>query len=228
LSFSQPCDLSLKINKSTPYHCQKMNDRCEGFYQAPVSSVTRIDLIGATKGKFFYNMDSTEVVRISSPLTGGKTIRVRAQAIPVKTYYRMDAVIHPGETVQWHMKDVLLPNNLTPDKIRILGWYESNDQKVYVPVKTEAKKSSVQNNDIIYITFRPTVKIKNIQYLVYDYQTKESTDWKQPTFNTCRAGMPFNVMLNQNKGLYRITVSGLIAGSEDEWIEQQIDINTGE
>jgi hypothetical protein len=225
--FSQDCDSILIADENIPYRYQKINNRCEGFYRKPVASKTRIDIIGITKGKFIYDMDEAEVINILSPLVTNREVSVRAQAVPTKTYYRMDAVISPGDTVKWHVKDVLLPNRLASNMIRILGWYGSGDNKIYVPLRTKAELSTIIDDTDVYVTFRPTVKVENIQYSFYDYQTQESTDWMTYYVSSCQQGKPINLRLPLEMGKYSLVVSARIAGTEDEWIEKQIIINAG-
>ena len=227
LLFSQGCDSTLKTDENNLFKYQKIKNRCEGFYRSQVVSASRIDVIGVTKGKFSYDLDSAEVIKISSPLVMSKNVTVRAQAIPIKTYYRMDAIITDGGTISWHIEDVLLPNRLTSNKIRILGWYESDGNKVYVPIRTQAKVNSIINDNSIYLTFRPTIKVINIQYSLYNYQAKESTGWQNPILSSCRSGMPINIRLVLDRGLYHLVISAQVEDSEDEWIEKQININSG-
>ncbi|MBD3287524.1 hypothetical protein GF337_01860 [candidate division KSB1 bacterium] len=225
--FSQSCDSTLIPVEDSEYRYQKIENRCEGFYRSPVAA-PMINVIGIIQGKLSYSLEQQEIIEIAAPNVDCKNISVRAQAVPLKIYYRMDAFITGNETLKWPVRDILLPNNLTAGKISLMGWYFKDQEKVFVPLHTRSTLDSTVNDNIIRVTFRSTVTVENIQYATYSYQTKTTSDWKDHYIYTCLAGMPINILLAPGNGLHRLTVSAKISGSGDEWLEKQITIDAGD
>jgi hypothetical protein len=225
--FAQSCDSTLIPVEDSEYRYQKIENRCEGFYRSPVAA-PMINVIGIVQGKLNYSLKQQEIIEIAAPHVVDKNILVRAQAIPLKIYYRMDAFITRDGKLNWPVKDILLPNNLTPGKISLMGWYFKDQEKIFVPLQTRSRLDSTVNDNIIRVTFRSSVTVENIQYATYSYQTKTTGDWKDHYIYTCRAGMPINIMLAPGDGLHRLTVSAKISGSDDEWLEKQITIDAGD
>lgn len=225
--FSQSCDSTLIPVENSEHRYQKLAGRCEGFYRSPVAA-PMINMIGIVRGKLSYSLNQSEIVEITSACGDDNSIAIRAQAIPLKIYYRMDARITGDEKLEWPVKDILLPNNLTPDKISLMGWYYKDQEEIYVPLQTRARIDSTINDSIIRVTFQATVTVENLQHSYYSYQTQTATDWKNHYIYTFHAGMPINIMLALGNGLYRLTLSAKISGSEDEWLEKQIVIDTGD
>ena len=225
LVFSQNCDSTLIVNENSPYRYRSFKNRCEGFYAVPVSRSEQIELIGLTRGKFYFLSDSNEVITLSSPRNKNAPMQVRAQTVALKSYYRMDTKLLPGDSILWPVKDVLFHNWLTPEKLRVTAWNEVNGKRNYLPIETRSKLKKTLPTRDVYLTFRPSVNVENIQYAVYNYQNKQTTDWIQHKNQQCRSGMPVNLVLKLDSGIYRISIAALVAGSNDEWIECKVDIN---
>ena len=77
-------------------------------------------------------------IRVIAPAVGelvSEPVRVRAVALPLKTYYRMDAVLPEEGPLIWPLKDVLAPAGLVAEQIGVFGWSGSEIDKVFVPVR---------------------------------------------------------------------------------------------
>ncbi|GAF93933.1 unnamed protein product, partial [marine sediment metagenome] len=154
-----------------------------------------------------------------------KTVYIKAQAIPLKTYYRMDAKLPLNSTLKWPINDVILPNNLSSKTIGLLGWYISDGKQIYVPLKTKAGINSSKNDDVIRIIFRSTVDLEHIQYAWLSYETQDSTDWQQNLINTSRAGMPIVVNLkHEAKGKQLLIIAGKVMNEKNKWVKKNIDV----
>jgi len=121
IAYSQPsCDPDLlPADRGIAYGPR--GNRCEGFYRSRVAAPT-IDVVSVIKGSFKFEWNSDEVIELISPVIRKKTINVQAVGIPVRTYYRMDAQIGPGQTLKWPVRDVIYPQRVYPDKIGVFGW----------------------------------------------------------------------------------------------------------
>ena len=54
--------------------------------------------------------------------------------------YRMDAILDPGPVLTWPVNDVLLPENISANRIGVFGWKETGQTKTYVPVRVSASR----------------------------------------------------------------------------------------
>jgi len=120
---------------------QKRGDRCEGLYVANVGAHS-LAATSFSLGKIHYELSSSARLEVSAP---GQTqpVNVRAVAIPPKTYYRMDAVLHAGESMVWPVRDVLLRESLTDTRIGIFAWKGPEDNKTLVPVRVVSQGTAV-------------------------------------------------------------------------------------
>jgi hypothetical protein len=100
---------------------------------------------------------------------GGQQVVVVARALPLRVYYRMDAALPSGGSMQWPVGDVVLPAGLDPEKIGLIGSVQSADGNVYVPLrlsgsKTDASPGAPQP----IITFRAPVDLDSFQWRLYE------------------------------------------------------------
>ena len=95
--------------------------------------------------------------------TRNPPLNVRAVAIPVKTYYRLDATLSAGSAFEWPAGDVLAPENLTANRIGVYGWTGGAGGKTFVPVRVRAAGSPATASSAPLLTVRPSfeaVKVK--------------------------------------------------------------------
>jgi hypothetical protein len=119
---------------------QNRGNRCEGLYVSKVGSRS-LAAMSFTLGRVRFELAPAGAIEVTAP---GQTqpVNVRALAIPVKTYYRMDATLTPGATLQWSMKDVLAPEGLTDTRIGVFGWRGAEDDRTLVPVRVTSPGAS--------------------------------------------------------------------------------------
>jgi hypothetical protein len=119
---------------------QSRGNRCEGLYVSKVGSRS-LAAMSFTLGRVRFDLAPAGAIEVSAP---GQTqpVNVRALAIPVKTYYRMDAPLAPGETLRWSMKDVLAPEGLTESRVGVFGWRGAEDDRTLVPVHVTSSGAS--------------------------------------------------------------------------------------
>lgn len=147
-------------------------NRCEGFYESKISSGS-LKIVSVTIGAFRFKNDSKEELYLS-PILKDRMVRIRALAIPLNTYYRMDAEIEPKSSLRWPVGDVLYHSKLTDKQIGVYGFIFDNDQIQYVPLKvssTFSYKHDRKDRDI-YICLRPYEDVKNVQWCI----SKKSKD----------------------------------------------------
>ncbi|MGD9247243.1 MAG: hypothetical protein PVI60_04750, partial [Desulfobacteraceae bacterium] len=142
---ADPCDYAIMqtTDKKDELAYRRFSNRCEGFYGAKVANLA-FKVVGLTIGSITYSMDASEIIKISVPNHRQRTIRIRGEAIPSKTYYRMDAILIGDQKLEWPVKDILLkrPEELASGKVAVIGWIGKGGKKVFVPLLVESSTIS--------------------------------------------------------------------------------------
>lgn len=223
-SAQSSCDSTLSTNKDNVFRYEPRGNRCEGLYRVKVAASPAIEIVGLLQGYFDYELDSTEIVDLRCPFAENRTVYVRASALPLKTYYRMDAAIRPGGKVSWPMREVLLPNGIHSDMISIYGWYSEIGKIIYTPVRAVAREYGSENDLRYRIVLRASVDIHQVVY-------RWKSDLKDTVFSGSyvrpfKAGTPIVITLSdKTKGWVTVVVQGLIDFSKDEWIDNSFVID---
>lgn len=129
---------------------QDRGNRCEGLYVSKVGSRS-LAAMSFTLGRVRFDLAPSAAIEVTAP---GQTqpVNVRALAIPLKTYYRMDAPLAPGATLRWPLKDVLVPEGLTDNRVGVFGWRGAEDNRTLVPLRvTSAGASSASQAPLLII-----------------------------------------------------------------------------
>jgi hypothetical protein len=229
------CDPNLKPSGNEEVKYTDRGNRCEGFYQSKYT-VASLDIIGFAKGKLNYALDDEETVRItlpSKPANKLDTINVRAQAYPLKTYYRLDATISLAGELVWPIKDVLKPKGILSKNIGIFGWYKrKSGTMVYVPLRAEPKKSRVRNDDRLRLFFRSNIDISDVNYMWISCNGVRKQKKYTHINKVYYAGTRILIPLSENiSGICYLYVTALIKGRDpaidDNWIARGIYVNVG-
>jgi hypothetical protein len=148
------CDALVPAQGQVEYRWRQ--NRCEGFYRSNVSSGD-LELVSLLFGRLSTDTSSRnsqlEIVApvIQRSLTG--PIKVRAVAIPPRTYYRMDATLNSGTRLSWPIADVLGPAQLSMERIGVFGWVEASPERIFVPLRVV--QSGVQSGQGIRASGEP-------------------------------------------------------------------------
>src|ERR1044071_2664057 len=84
---------------------QKRANRCEGIYVSNVGSRS-LAAMSFTLGAIHFDLKSAAPLEVTAP-GQAEPVNVRATAIPLKTYYRMDSVLPAHSVFSWPVTDVL-------------------------------------------------------------------------------------------------------------------------
>jgi hypothetical protein len=112
-------------------------NRCEGFYRSNVSSGD-LELVSLLVGRLAGETTRNSQLEILTPAVQGSLsgpIKIRAIAIPPRTYYRMDATVPSGARLSWPLGDVLEPGKLSMDRLGVFGWVDASPERVFVPLR---------------------------------------------------------------------------------------------
>jgi len=162
-AYAQGCDAQLKPVDNQTIQYRARGNRCEGFYSSTVSA-PYLDVVGLIDGKFRFESNDKETIEISAPLIKNQPVAIRAVGIPLKTYYRMDAHLDPGQTLTWSVKEVLVPNKLASSKIGVFGWIEQTRPQLYVPVTATSTLKPIAPDGKIRLYLRASVDVINVQW----------------------------------------------------------------
>jgi len=157
------CDSVRPLPSSSSAYKNRGN-RCEGLYVADVSSKS-IDIISFTSGSISYDLNSKLPLKVAV-LSKSSPVNVRAVAVTPKTYYRMDTFVLAGATLIWPVTDVLLPENLTDNRIGIFGWVGTESAKIFVPVRVVSGSSApaVPSSDHVVLLAQTSFDADSIKW----------------------------------------------------------------
>jgi hypothetical protein len=205
---------------------QSRGNRCEGLYVSNVGSRS-LAAMSFTLGRLRYDLASPAPIEVTAP---GQTqpVNVRAVAIPLKTYYRMDATLAPHATLLWPLKDVLAPEGLTDNRIGIFGWRLTDEKETLVPLRVAAKGTATASQApllIIQASF-DAQKVKWRWGASRQGQCSELGAWQDAIQQPVSAGWPIAIDLSKVPVGPHCLEAVAQSGSSTEWspLKLRIDI----
>ncbi len=219
---AQDCAPELQPVDNWKIKYKMRGSRCEGFYRSNVSSRS-LEIVGLTIGKFRFKLDKREVIEVSSPVVKNRPVFVRAVGIPIKSYYRMDAKIDPGEFLNWPIRDVIEPQKLSFRKIGVYGWFEDKEERIYAPVRTSAKFVKEDLDNIIRMYLRASVDVESVKWRWVDgLNDLPSTliKWNNAPRSSYRIGKPILIQLPRGKTGNLFVETAARESESGEWLKQ--------
>lgn len=213
------CDNTLRPSDNPAITYQIRGNRCEGVYVAKVGAPS-LDLVGFTVGEFSYKLDKSEIIKIENRFSSN--IFIRASAIPLNTYYRMDASIDKNKIFNWEIKDVLYPLNIPSNALGVYGWSGTEQEKLFWPVKPVSSVTS-QTDNKLYLIIRTSSKLMEVRYRYAEkggyFSTYESVKGQG------KGGQGIVIVLPETlKGDYTIEVAAMLE-SKAEWVKNQYQLS---
>lgn len=217
-SFGQ-CDNTLHPSDNAQVAYKSRGDRCEGEYSARVGAPS-LEIVSLTIGTFAYKLEQTESIQIKNPT--GTDINIRSSAIPIRTYYRMDAFLANGQTLKWDIKDVIYNLKIPSNSLGVYGWAGPDNDKTYVPVKPISSIYDKTNTNIFLIV-RPSAKVLSAKYR---YATVAQNLHQYKDVNrSFETGQPIVITLPSDlQGSYLIEITAQLE-SGSGWIKRQYKIS---
>jgi hypothetical protein len=221
---NSPCDRLRPLPDSDAQYKERGN-RCEGLYVADVG-VPSLELVSFQLGGIAYQLYGGEHLRVTAP--GQKqSVHVRAVAVPARTYYRMDATIEAGATLDWPVSDVLLPQNLGPERIGVFAWKGSENAMIFVPVRIQGGGAAAANQKAVAIlTMRPSFDVARIMWrsaVVAGERCSTFGDWQNLATSQVLAQQPVRLKLGSLTGQHCVEVAAQ-AGSSNDWSTVQVRV----
>ena len=204
---------------------KKRGERCEGFYQSPVSAGS-LNLVGLMLGSLDYSLGQNTPLHIFSPQVRKQEIHIQAVGIPMKTYYRLDGWLQPGKSFQWPL-DIVNKMRLRAQNIGMYGQLVANP-KVYVPLSL--KEGNGTTGELI-ITLRSSVDIGTVQWrkgVMNENQcaTMAASEWqpvKPVRGDRFYSGQPIAISMQGQSTNFCIEFAAQRAGS-GTWLKQLVKI----
>jgi hypothetical protein len=223
----RPCPKVQAVGGTAGYQPRSGDPRCEGFYQSPVAGAS-LELLSLTAGPVDYRLHERGVLLIAAPdVSRLKTdrIQVQARALPLGTYYRMDATVRSAQSLNWPMAAVLAPHQLAPDMIGVVAWIEQNAGRIYVPVRVSDSSGSAPQGMRIIAIMRATVDLDDFRWRsLQDGDSGRPPEWKktQRSGQVLRAGQP--IQLEVDAGRDRTIEVQAKAINSDRWFPLRLRV----
>jgi hypothetical protein len=172
VAFAQPCPADLRpVADDFGYRHRPTPDRCEGLYSAPVAG-EGLEVLSFLEVRSPFDRQTDRILLVTAPDVhglGAERVAVVARALPLRVYYRMDAVLPSAGSIQWPVGEVVLPSGLDPAKIGLIGTVQSRDGNIYVPLQLSSPGKGVTQGAVQPVmTFRTPVDLESFQWRVYE------------------------------------------------------------
>jgi hypothetical protein len=157
-----------------PY--MRRGNRCEGFFEAQVTA-SSIALVGLTVGPLSFS-DATHKLTVRPVTPQAFPLSVVVSAIPIRTYYRLDATLPPHGSLSWPLDDVVHPARLRASGLGALAYADSGGTRAYVPLHFEETSSGPRQAapSTLRATLRTTVELVNLSWRI-DPENTSPTTW---------------------------------------------------
>jgi hypothetical protein len=171
--------------------------RCEGLYTSLVAA-SSLELVSLLKGKLHFNPQPDLRLEASAPNVSAMVrgpIRVRVVALPLKTYYRMDAVLPASHRMTW-AGEVLHELELYAHMIGAFGWVEVGTQKVFVPLQVGQQGASLPQA-AVEMMVRSPVAVETLKWRasVVGQRGATPSPWLDAVTSPVPAGQPVAIAL---------------------------------
>ena len=164
------------------YKIREGSIRCEGLYRSPVGS--SLEIVGFRYGNSSLSSERS-ILNVSAPPLKQLAINVlniRAEAIPLDTYYRLDAVITEDQPLTWPLNEVVIPAGISPDELGIFGWIQKDTGKVLVPVDVYPagliSPAKVGKKPLTVIV-RPAINVDKILWRTFPENSIQRPEWNE-------------------------------------------------
>jgi hypothetical protein len=205
------------------YQVRQRDSRCEGFYQSPVAG-GGLELFSLTVGSVNYKLEANNTIYVAAPNVGelkSDKLQVRARAIPLGTYYRMDTTIPSSGLMTWPMATVLAPAKLTADTIGIVAWVERDANEIFVPLSVSEQRQPASSGPSLVAILRSAADLDEFQWRSWPDGGAAPPGQLKKLPNkpaVLRAGGPIRLEIETSKGGRRVEIAAKVINS-DRWLK---------
>jgi hypothetical protein len=234
IALGQVCDQRLRAEAQggIGYSLREPDVRCEGLYESSVRA-PGLEVVSLLYERPRFDLEQHDRILVVAPDISGfvaDPVKVRAVALPLKTYYRMDAVMPERGPLIWPVKDVLGPAGFATEQIGVFGWVGDEVDKLFVPLWVlpadhvpvgDGEQSGVQ-------TASPELLVRlanDAETVLWRYQENEKTsEWAIVGGGTVSAGRTVRLLLPPGPaGQLQIDVVAKRPDSDD-WSTLRLDV----
>ena len=180
------------------YQRRTNGDRCEGFFKSNVAGEA-LTVAFLMSGRV---PASAELVVSGA---GPKLeINVRAIALPLGTYYRMDATVAPNKPLRWPLSEVVQAgHSLKNTDLGLYGWLETAGRKTYVPIRASAPGDPPAVDPTFRLGVRANVAVERVVYSISSDETCHfgNQAWKELATNV-RTGAVLTLLLPEDRPVF--------------------------
>ncbi|MCI5163861.1 MAG: hypothetical protein D3917_17975 [Candidatus Electrothrix sp. AX5] len=214
-----PClDLAAVDNPAIAY--TERGNRCEGFYQSPVAAES-FTLVSLLYGRLEFGENSNEELHVVVPQTIKQQVHIQAVGIPLKTYYRLDTWVQPGQKFIWPL-EIIGKMQLKPTNVGLFGKFVANSE-YYTPL---VLGDNIDLSVPLNLTLRSSVDVSTVHWRMSSMDDegqcgKPMNGWKQmePDWgDRFVSGKGINLSLTKQRENFCIEFATQTVGS-DNWLK---------
>jgi hypothetical protein len=156
------CDPQLKsgIDLVSAYKMRPNDSRCEGVYQQ-ITTTAALEIVGLVHHPLAFEIKHDKIITISAPEIH-EAVLIRAEGIPLRSYYRMDAVLAPGAVFHWPL-ELLAQIKLNATNVGIFGRLQGNPD-IYVPLRLQHPDALQEPEDTPQLILRATENLSSVNW----------------------------------------------------------------
>jgi hypothetical protein len=160
-----PCDASLVQPAINPYGYHLRGDRCEGIYVQQVSGAP-LAVVSWTRSFTDYDLASRQPLKVRWEMAPSTVpIRLRAQGLRRRQYYRMDAVESPGSNSFTWPTDIVSALGISRPDVGIVALTEAdiegNQKEIYLPLRVSQDNRFAPGGSYS-LTLLPGIEMKEV------------------------------------------------------------------
>lgn len=173
------CDAGLGGNQDSAIAYQLRGDRCEGIYKLEVNSTQlRLSSVVESFEPFDASKPEDLTVQWSAPADlEAADVRLRAESLRPRTFYRMDTVV-PGSQGAFSWKlDIVDRLGYSREDLGVLGWIrnpETDDddrRQIYLPLRIR-QGAATPRTGTYEVAFIPEVRLEEVYFAVTPVNAK--------------------------------------------------------
>jgi hypothetical protein len=158
------CDPDLVQPREDAWGYRLRDDRCEGTYAREVTGRT-LRVVSLTESFENYDPASTQPLLLEWAAPAGAGVRLRAQALRHRLYYRMDTV-RPATTTAYQWPPTLLGRfNLKSHELGVVAWmtqdFGEGLREVYLPLRI-SQQTATRRSERYRLLLVPGVELLEV------------------------------------------------------------------
>ncbi|HZO99840.1 MAG TPA: hypothetical protein VFD30_06085 [Terriglobia bacterium] len=222
-----PCDPHLLQPAGNPYGYRLRGDRCEGLYVQEVSGAPLV-IASWTASFSDFDLGSKRPLRIDwDGPRGSNDVRLRAQSLRRRLYYRMDATRSGGSKSFSWPSDLLAALQIPRKDVGVVGITRGlageTEQDIYLPLRI-GEGGGTARTESYRLVVLPGAELKELFLTLTDFSGGRGRVLKNGApvgYGYYPAERPIEIPISgvQTRGLYHLEVGATLRGGGASTIE---------